>query len=71
MKALTLIASKTTVTLGKVTVIQDNPVAKDGWLVVADLGGSKHYRHGPTCQEALDDLVIRHGVQLHEVEACE
>ena len=67
----TLVASKTTVTLGKVTVTQDDPLAKDGWLTVADFDESKHYGHGPTRQEALDDLVIRHGVQLHEVEACE
>jgi hypothetical protein len=57
----------TTVTLGKVTVTQDNPLSKDGWLAVADFNGSKHYGHGPSCQDALDDLVIRHGVQLHEV----
>jgi hypothetical protein len=66
-----LIASRMKVTLGKVTVTQDHPLAKDGWLAVADFDGSKHYGHGPTRQEALDDLVIRHGVQLHEVEACE
>lgn len=66
-----LIASRMTVTLGKVTVTQDHPLAKAGWLAVADFDGSKHYGHGPTRQDALDDLVIRHGVQLHSVEACE
>lgn len=55
--------------VGKVTVTQDNPLPKDGWLAVADFDGSKHYGHGPTRNDALDDFVIRHGVQLHSVEA--
>ena len=71
MKNLTLIASKPTVTLGKVTIAHDHPLAKDGWLAIADFDGSKHYGHGLTRQDALDDLVIRHGVQVHEVEASE
>ena len=69
MKELTLIASKTTVAVGKVTVTQDNPLPKDGWLAVADFDGSKHHGHGPTGNDAFDDVVIRHGVQLHSVEA--
>ena len=65
----TLFASKTTVTLGKVTVLEDdNP--RSGCVAIVDFGGgSKHYGYGATCSEALDDLVTRHRLQIHEIEA--
>jgi hypothetical protein len=64
----TLVGSITTVTLGRVTVTQDHPFAKAGWVAVADFDGSKHFAFGATRSEALDDLVIRHRIQIHEIE---
>jgi hypothetical protein len=63
-----LFASRTTVALGKVTVVKDHPLAKAGCVAIADFEGSTLYGFGPTCSEALDDLVIRHRIQIHEAE---
>jgi hypothetical protein len=57
----------TTVILGKVTITKD-PLAKSGCVAIADFDGSTLYGFGPTCSEALDDLVIRHRIQIHEIE---
>ena len=58
----------TTVMLGKVTLVQDdNP--RSGCVAIADFGELKQYGIGATCSEALEDLIIRHRIQIHEVEA--
>ena len=63
-----LVALKMTVTLGKVTVLQDyNP--RSGCVAIAEFGESKQYGVGSTCSEALDDFIRRHGIQVHEIEA--
>ena len=63
-----LVALKTTVTLGKVTLLQDgNP--RFGCVVIAEFGGSKQYGVGSTRSEAFDNLFRSHGIQIHEIEA--
>ena len=63
-----LVASLTTVNLGEVTVSQDHPLAKVGWVAVAEFSGVRLHGFGATRSEALDDLVIRHRIQIHEIE---
>jgi len=64
----TLVALRTTVSLGKVTVLQDdNP--RSGCVAIADFGEVKQYGVGSTYSEALDDFIRSHGIQIHEIEA--
>ena len=63
-----LVASLTTVNLGEVTVTQDHPLAKVGWVAVAVFSGMRLHGFGATRSEALDDLLIRHRIQVHEIE---
>jgi len=63
-----LVALKMTVTLGKVTVLQDyNP--RSGCVAIAEFGESKQYGVGSTRSEAFDNLFRSHGIQIHEIEA--
>ena len=65
----TLVASITKVTLGKVTVLQDDKT-RSGCVAIAEFDGmSKYYGVGATRSEALDDIIRHHRIQIHEIEA--
>jgi hypothetical protein len=40
-------------------------------VVIAEFGESKQYGVGSTRSEAFDNLFRSHGIQVHEIEACD